>query len=423
MSTLTLRAFLCVLTLLCSAMASSAVGQDSDVQVVEMTQEEGSTLVGLGFGTCQWLHPLDTPKETLLAQPEYASEAPVYYAAVYGDSEDNVFTFVIDESEGTGKGYDTLYLDADNDNRIDAQSERIMFKMSTTIHAEPVRLKIEISSGGRKAPYWVDFTAFPYTDQKNPIEKIHANLRNASYYTGEAMFQGTRCKIAIADLNSNGLFNDPESEGIWKGDRFFVDLDNDGSFMDDRGDDGNNGFPYGRYTKIEDRWYTIVASADGGTVTISEAVPAFGQVEAPGIFKTAYLQSENQACHLSFSNGVATALTGTYRVRSFVLSAPDASTPALIWRALASVPVEARRDITILEGETASLEHYGPPLSIKPTIARSKEEGQLDIGVEIVGVGGEIYSWPRGNPRADSATVAVRDDAGKSLVSATLEYG
>ena len=104
------------------------------------------------------------------------------------------------------------------------------------------------------APCYVSFSAFDYCDEKNVVPAIHANLRDGSYYVGEAVIGGKTCKIAIADLNSNGLFNDVEQD-LFRGDRFFV---NSGA-----GDRFDQSFPYGKFTRISGQWYSIVASPDG----------------------------------------------------------------------------------------------------------------------------------------------------------------
>ena len=100
-----------------------------ETQVVEMTLSESNSS-DLGFIPRQKLAPLPAPKESLVSEPKYKSRNPVYYAAVYGDSPDNIFMLVIDESGGSGKGFDTLYVDANNDNRIDPEEECFSFRMS-----------------------------------------------------------------------------------------------------------------------------------------------------------------------------------------------------------------------------------------------------------------------------------------------------
>jgi hypothetical protein len=398
---------------------STGCADTSNTQVVEMRVVESST-TDLGYGACQWLHPLTAPKEKLSAQPNYRSANPVYYAAVLGDSKDNLFTLVIDESGGTGAGYDTLYVDANNDNRIDPDAERFKFQMSTRGTSHNLRLKFEVTSGGRTAPYWLDFTAFPYTDERNPVEKIHANLRDGSYYVGEAVIGGKTRKIAVADLNTNGLFNDPEVGGIFRGDRFFVDLNDSGKFNDDRDPDGSGGFPYGDYTKIEGRWYRIVARADGAQLTISEADPPLGTVEAPPGVQVAFLSSKTQSCRLDFSTGPAQAVAGTYEVYSTRLGLKDAD--GRTWSTYATFAENARPQVTVRKDRTVSL-RAGPPLRVEPTITRGADPGSLMIGLRITGSAGESYRWSKGNPSTVKPGMEVRDGSGRVVVSADFKYG
>ena len=384
-------------------------------QTIE-TRLVNSNALDLGYGTCQWLWPLEAPKEKLAAEPTYRSRAPVYYAARYGDAEDNIFTFVIDESGGAGKGYDTLYVDADNDNRIDPDKERFTFKLRQA----PIRLKIQVRAGGRTAPYWVSFTAFLYSDEKHPKEKIHANLRDASYYAGEAVFDGKSRKIAIADLNSNGLFNDVEM-GIFTGDRFFIDLNDDGSLKDDKGEDLQAGFPYAKYTQIRGRWYSIVARADGGSVTISTATPPLGLVKAPPMVASAVLRSKSQSCFPRFASGAAQGVAGTYQVQGIRLTAKDGS--GRDWQTTGSFPKDAYPQVTIRENQTTRLNVGGPPFRIEPGISAKADGASLEITLQILGSAGEVYNWPAGNPSAVKPGIQVRDQSGRVQVSATLEYG
>jgi hypothetical protein len=94
---------------------------------------------------------------------------------------------------------------------------------------------------------------------------------------GEAVFGGKRCKVALADLNSNGLFNDCEQD-LFRGDRFFVDLNGNGKFEFGGESDSTESFSYAQYSKISGKWYTVEASPDGGTVRIQPAHPEFGVI-------------------------------------------------------------------------------------------------------------------------------------------------
>jgi hypothetical protein len=372
----------------------------------------------IGFGSCQWLYPLDAPKKKLLAVPQFRSAKPIYYAAVYGDAPDKTYTLVIDESAGTGKGYDTLYVDLNNDNRIDGPDETVRFPISTTSLERPVRLKFQVKIGEATIPYWVSFTAFPYKGEKYPVENIHANLRNGSYTSGEAVVAGKKHPIALADLDSNGLYNDPETAGIFKGDRFFVDLNDDGKFDEKDSDGRYSGFPLGRYTKIAGQWYTITPRADGQSVRISAASPALGQVAAPALVTRAMLTSPQQEADLDLSSGKAEAVAGEYRLASVLLETKDKA--GKTWRSTARWSNNGPQ-VTVPNLGTVSLPIQAPSFNAAPTAAPSGED--LMIGVQFTGLSGAEFDWPSGNEGRVKPAFQVRDANGKTVASGTFDYG
>jgi hypothetical protein len=375
----------------------------------------------LGYGNCQWLYPLEAAPKKLLQEPKYQSRNPVYYAARYGDAKDNVFTFVLDESGGPGKGYDVLYVDANNDNRIDPEKERFKIRLSNRSNENPLRIRLLVTAGGVTAPYYVSFTAFPYSDEKHLVEKIHANLRNSSYYQGEAVLLGRRRKIAIADLDSNGLFNDVE-RSLFHGDRFFVDLDDEGHDQPPVGGGGRRrqmeSFPYGGYTRIAGTWYSMVASPDGSRVEITRARPAVGKIEAPPRISAATLSSPAQVLDLKFADGSDSAVAGTYRVQSVRLLAENEGPDG--WTLSGSFGGR-EPELTVREGQTTRLE-AGLPLTVEPQVALD-EERTLRICLRISGAAGEIYRWSPRRGSSSKAGFEILDPAGKSIASGEFEYG
>lgn len=186
----------------------------------------------------QWLYPGSRPREAILAEPRYRSAKPVYFSAVYGDSEDNVFTLVADESGGTGRGYDVLYADADNDNRLDEEGEEHPLRLGVSEAIPALCVEISISAGGALVPYSFAFRAFHYDHERFPGQPIHAIATDGSWYLGEVELEGKRRLIALADLDSNGLFDRRPAGAIdttgersldrFSGDFLYADLDGNG---------------------------------------------------------------------------------------------------------------------------------------------------------------------------------------------------
>jgi hypothetical protein len=390
------------------------IGPDRQVVQMELTGQN-DTEPKLGYGNCQWLNPLEASPEALTDEPDYQSENPVYYAAELGDPEDNTFVFVIDESGGTGTGYDLVYVDCNNDNRIDSENERFKFLLGSSARTEPLRISLMVTAKGKVAPYFLNFSAFPYSDEKYLLEKIHANLRNSSYYQGEAELLGKRRTIAIADLDTNGLFNDVEQK-LFKGDRFFVDLEAQ-AVLPGRSKRMES-FPYGGYTRIEGVWHRIEVSPDGSRVEIVRERPALGKVQVPQRISAARLVSPTQALDLQFRNGLDAAVAGTYRAKSVDLLAEGEGSGG---RSLRGTFGGQEPELTVTEGQSTQLA-VGLPLKVEAIIIVD-EQRTMRINLAISGVGGEMYRW---SPRRGTSSKAGYEIFGPNdelVVRGEFEYG
>jgi len=409
-----LLSFLCIV-LAGGSLAAAAV----EPQTVEMTVYDDDDVTSLtGYGNCQWLYPLNEPNEALASEPKYASAKPVYYAAQYGDAADNVHTLVIDESGGTGSGYDTVYADLNNDNRLDPASEEFAFELGSTRHTEPVRLKLTVRAGGKEIPYSFQFSAFPYKDDNHTVEKVHANCRNSSIMVGEALFDGKRCKVALADLDSNGLFNDYE-QGIFRGDRFFVDLDGDGEFR--KTDAGPQSFSYARYAQIGGKWYTVEASPDGGTVRIKAAAPLLCTLKTVDCIRSVGLSAPKQYQGIEFDDDRAEAIAGTYELKSVSLELTDGD--GQVWSTYGRYRAAGPK-VTILPGVEAQLPRI-LPLSVRVDLAAADEGDVVRLEPSIVDAHGGTFSTLRKSRSRHEppASLLIKDADGDIVVETKLEYG
>jgi hypothetical protein len=80
--------------------------------------------------------PCPTPKpafdhtkiDRTLKEPKYVSEKPIYHFFAFGPEGKSVMAMVLDESKGTGKGYDVYYVDLNFDRDITGEGERFACK-------------------------------------------------------------------------------------------------------------------------------------------------------------------------------------------------------------------------------------------------------------------------------------------------------
>ncbi|MHC4167938.1 MAG: hypothetical protein ACYSWQ_13340, partial [Planctomycetota bacterium] len=303
------------------------------------------------------------------------------------------------------------------DNRIDGEAEKFPFVLGTTRQSTPVRVKLGVSVGGKKIPYYFSFAAFPYTDENNPGNKIHGTARNSSIFVGKATFGGRQCKIAIADLNSNGLFNDVE-KGIFRGDRFFVDLSGDGTFKDSsRFSPRSEGFPYGKYTRIDGKWYSVEAAPNGTRIQITPAEPKLAAVRAQKRIKSVALYSDEQSQTVQFSGGTAKAIVGTYGLASVELSAADDA--GRVWKCTGSFRTD-RPQVTVASEAEIRLDNVFPlRVSVEPVGKIPSEV--IVLKPTVAGATGGSYRFPRiGRPEG---SFEIQDRQGKVVASDKFKYG
>ncbi len=403
--------------LICSmSIVYTAFATELEVQTIQMEVYKDPNVTDLtGYGNCQWLYPLEAPKEKLEGSEEFKSDNPYCYAAVYGDAQDNIFSLVIDEYGGAGTGYNVLYVDSNNNNRIDKSGEKHDFLMSglTTANSFPLRVRLDVSAGDRIIPYYFSFAAFHYTDKNNPGSKVHATARNSSIMIGKADFDGKTYKIALADLNSNGLYNDTEQR-IFSGDRFFVDFNGDGRFK------GDEGFPYGKYTKIRGTWYAIDAEPGGMQLKIAHAKPQLGTVKGFDYVKYLTLYSARQTQRLDLEEEQPEAISGKFKMAAVRLQISDEKDNDT-WYAEGTYP--DKPEIVIPAGGEYKMQRILPlQVSITPSEKHSDtQEAAIELKLDIKGCDGSVFRCPRlGRP---VSAFEILDSSGKVVVSEKFEYG
>lgn len=74
-----------------------------------------------------------------LVEPRYASDKPLYRFFAFGPDGKSVMAMVLDESQGTGKGYDVYYVDLNLDRNITAADERFPCKQPLPTKPSPFK--------------------------------------------------------------------------------------------------------------------------------------------------------------------------------------------------------------------------------------------------------------------------------------------
>jgi hypothetical protein len=120
-----------ILALLCLSMAASlfaATGGEKEETVklreVSVFEQGQDAFLAGQSGTCN-----EKPNSEVKAYPKFRSAKPIYGSVKFGGKRDDPATgrtyyYALDESEGTGKGYDRLYFDLNRD--LDLRNDPIL---------------------------------------------------------------------------------------------------------------------------------------------------------------------------------------------------------------------------------------------------------------------------------------------------------
>jgi len=387
----------------------------------------------------QYVQPRTRSEERLSAEPRYRSKVPLYAAVRFGKEGDTRYTIVLDESRGTGRGYDILYVDRNNNEDL-TDDPRIMGRVTqrgqTMGNFGPVEVMIDY--GDRTAPYYFSMEYYKFGEQRiqrsmGEVQNFQLTLRTAGYYTGTVSFGASEHQIAIVDFNGNGIFNErsrPRSNGpdgrlYATGDHVLVDANDDGLFEAGY-TDGDEAYPYAKYLQVDGRWYSLDTSVHGSMVEIQEPALKLGTIDVAD-------QSSSGSLLLASSSGVLRVQTGqkvqvpadTYQVYNHSTSVSHSTGN---WRYDAQ-GTTAGKKFQAVEGNSVAVE-FGAPLVINIKRnqygrgGRAKAGGTVNLSLTISGQGGELYTNIRkNNGQPPAPTFEAIDENGEVVGQGTFEYG
>jgi hypothetical protein len=308
-------------------------------------------------------------------EPKYRSPKPLY-SAVFLGARREVFHLVLDSSSGENRGYDILYVDADQSGRISAA------KKFTTIVANqgavfgPVKLLID--SGQERCPQWFLFRLIEYADKASQVERNFLAI-NAGYYEGVVTFGDRKHRIAVVDADGNGLYNDLMKDESHAGDRLLIDC---GKV---EGSAAEKGQPLGRYLLVDDRYWQMDVAADGSSVIVEALEKRLGGIRTGLADFTLLLNGEEGGLQVHSTEGVVRVPAGKYHLFrvQYRLADPSGRRWHFLGQARAGTMVEvpAKGEVKV---------PLGPPLVPKVALT-SPEAGRLVLDVSVSGNGGETY--------------------------------
>lgn len=400
----------------------------------------------VGYVKGQGARQLPAPKQALSAQPKYGSANPVYFSAKFGAEPDNEYALVLDESKGTGKGYDTLYVDANHnlDLTDDAPVKGDCRSRGTTVYGDFPPTEIVIQYGQTSLPYQFStrYYAYPVRTRTSSGQaetgkkRFSLYLQAACYCTGTVVLGDSSRKIALMDYNADGRFDSyfevnrrvRTSDGklYATGDTLRIDLNGDGRFDTNTG--GPEAFGYSEQIALSGQFYHLSAAPHGRAIEIASASPKLGTLQRAGGGEfTVSLASGSGIMEFKSQDGAAAVPVGSYSLFSATMQQQDAQGQQ--WQ-LVTYGTTSTPRITVTEGRVTEAK-FGHPLCPEVT-SRSGRGGSVRPGssaylsLKISGQGGDVCSAgdiTRGGRRPDPPKLKIVDRKGKTAAQGSFRYG
>jgi hypothetical protein len=395
----------------------------------------------------QFLRPSTKSDERLSAEPKYRSKTPVYVVATFGSGTDSRYTIVLDESKGTGRGYDVLYVDSNNNENLTDDRKiagRIRQQGRDFTIGNFASVEVMIDYGDRTAPYYFSVEHQFYDSKRvrlggrdgRYINNMNVRMQTSGYYAGVVSFGDSQYRIAVIDYNGNGIFNEyfksrsdirgPEQSLYAIGDQILIDLNNDGRF--ERGFTGNKElYPYAKYLQVDGTWYSLDVPAYGSTVDVQTPNLKFGTIKIPDKMGACSFQLSSPDGIMKFeeTGKVFQVPTGAYQLYSHITQVKGSAD----WRFEARGTTSGNQ-FQIAEDDVSELS-FGDPILVNVSYYnrsgrrnKPKAGDTIELSLTLSGQGKETYTnVQRGRNIPPAPTFKVVDESGKTVAKGAFEYG
>ena len=452
------------------AMAGAAFGAPAaefPLQVKNMTMAEARRCPG-GYGVFSMLSASQPPElkkapAPVSAHPLYArtaAEAPGGRTGTPG----SVWLFRFDESQGTGKGYDRLIVDLNQNGDLtdDPVAEAVPGQRPAGSNERASFGSIELPAaktvGAWHPRFYADIYLFNQrairiSDARMPIGQL--NLKAGNYLEAEVEVASVKVKLGVVDGNCNFQLGDlttlfqaqpgpgePQRWHVRSGDYFVRDLDIAGRAEPAPGNRVANHFSSVLYFGAKP--FTVALAPDLRSLRVEPFTGPTGALQVPAQVAELVLALEKAPQRWEVltpepKEGQTVLPQGTYRMVKYTLSA---LADGADWtRAVANEVAD--KTVKVEAGATAKLE-AGLPLSLALTATRSQADTEaglwarirsalgskgspsqvVNLDVKIHGAGGERYtSFFAAKRQVEPPRFAITDSAGKEIDAGAFQFG
>lgn len=389
-----------------------------------------------------------------LKEPKATSRHPLY--GQLGDSP-NTYAFRLDESQGTGKGYDRLIIDLNRNGDLtdDAVVEHVPEPKPAQASAAtlpqralfgPIPVPDDKKIGDWRPIYFAEMYLFLPAGN---FASVSANssvgqlrFKAGWYLQTTVKLDGITRKIGIVDGDGNLQLGDVSTPMTYKsgdvqnwyfqnGDYFLQDTDGSGKFENDI--TGSDASPFGPIIYLGSKPYKITLAADYKSLAVEEWSERLAHLDLQphgdqvSDLQVAWESRPNhwQLLQPGVANGKALVPPGHYRLYTCKLKVETESGDSLILSGYKRLP----QDTVAVEAGASADMRCGSPLEIKVSSERdSRNSGNQMIQASVLGAGGETFSGfflqSKGKlkqPPKPVFTVLTAD--GKEVGSGNMEFG
>jgi len=247
----------------------------------------------------QNLQALSKPEEELSAIPELKSRIPIYISVALGNVIGK-YTLILDETNGTGTGYNVLYVDSNNNKDLTDDSVIPLYINSETKQFGPIEVMIKYDDVVEPYYFYLEYQKIDtlvLNENSNLYNNIYLRLVPGGYYTGIAKIGNSTYMIGAVDFNGNGIFDEPfnvKPEIKSPDGRLYAIGDKIQMAVGVRREISDFDFyPYSKYIQIGGKWYSVNIASDGRMMEINEADLDLGTLRVPYQLNSIQLVSEN----------------------------------------------------------------------------------------------------------------------------------
>ncbi|TKJ39546.1 MAG: hypothetical protein CEE38_02145 [Planctomycetes bacterium B3_Pla] len=359
-------------------------------------------------------------KTTVVRPPELreapadAPAEPVYFVLEAGDRDVHGITYRSTDRTKKVK----LYLDTNGDGLFSDEREYVGTRLSQLQTTMTYEFGPVLTRHGESAP------------REGAIRAQCTNgqwlmFHPAFYREGRVVLNGRPHRIAVVDGDLDGKYNQvfvPPAKGVREPgcDAFAIDLDGDSKFHAGH-PGGSEIMPFSRMVKVNEDYYSIHVTDDGGIIEFRQAKPSFGELDVGGREVDLRLWSDAAHQRLRGSGSKWRVPAGKYGVVSLELTEKDSA--GNLWAFKIDKAGQGELgDFEVRPDEATSL-RIGPPFRVKTSMDRSGPN--VLIGFDLEGQAGELYAP---GAKVNGKTVRepefkIIDGSGRTVGSGRFKYG